>query len=459
VDALEPATRSRRACLAGTAFAFLVGSAPLTVAGAEASEWVVIHAGQLLAVPGTPAKRQQSVVVRDGRIVDVRPGYVRSDELDRAPDDSLVVHDLSRHFVLPGFIDGHVHLTGEWSAVYKLEQVEHPAARTALKAAVYARRTLLTGITTVRDLRGESDAIFSLRDLIESGELPGPRIVAAGGMITPSGGHGDVHGYSAAVTALLRDTSAICNGADDCRRAVREQVLRGADVIKLAATGGVTSATDSGTDQLFFDDELEAIVETAHLLGRRVTAHAHGPRGIKSALRAGVDGIEHGTFVDAESVALFLERDAWLVPTLLPARVVMELAAEPGSFLPVEVRDKTAEVAPLAMQGFARAHAAGVRIAFGSDSGVGKHGDNLRELVLMVEAGMTPAEAIVAATLGGAANLGMADLLGSVETGKYADLIAIDGDPLESIRDVLDVAFVMKEGRAYKTPAARDAAR
>lgn len=419
---------------------------------AHASEWAIVQAGSLLAEPSGTVETERSVVIRDGRIHVVVEGYIDATDIDLAENDTVIVHDLSALFVLPGFIDGHVHLTGEWSNRSRLEAVEFSAARVALEGAIYANRTLMTGITTVRDLRGNSDAIFALRDVINAGRLPGPRILAAGGMISPTGGHGDVHGYNRQVMAVLRDAASVCNGPDDCRRAVREQVLRGADLIKLASTGGVTSEADSGTGQLFTEDELVAIVDAAHQLGRRVTAHSHGADGIKAALRSGVDSIEHGTSTDDEAIRLFLKSGAYLVPTLLPGRVVLEMAFDENSFMSPAVREKSLQVAPQAMQSFTRAYKAGVKVAFGSDSGVGRHGDNLRELLLLAEAGLTPQEVIVAATMGSAENLGMTDTLGSITVGKHADLIALRGDPLVSIEAVLDVSFVMKDGRAYKVP-------
>ena len=415
-----------------------------------AADWVVVYAGQLLAVPGKDVQSKRSIVIKDGLVQEVRKGDVTAKDIDMSRQDTLTIHDLSGYFVLPGLIDGHVHLTDEWSARSKLDAVEFSTARIALEAAVHARRTLMTGITTVRDLGGNRDAIIALRDVINHGDLPGPRIFAAGNMISPSGGPGDFLGYNSRVTTALRDTSAVCDGPADCRRAVREQVMWGADVIKLTATGAVTSESNSGTGQLFFDDELKAIVDTAHQLGRRVTAHAHGAEGIKAALRAGVDSIEHGTFTDGEAIRLFLTTGAYLIPTLLPGRIVLELAADPNSFMADSVREKSMQVAPQSMQHFSRAFKAGVNVAFGSDSGVGKHGDNLRELLLLVEGGMTPEQAIVAATVGCADNMGMLDKLGSIIPGAYADIIAVDGNPLVSIKELLDVDFVMKEGILYK---------
>ena len=243
----------------------------------------------------------------------------------------------------------------------------------------------------------------------------------------------------------------IADGPAACRKAVRAQVKRGADVIKLTATGGVLSATAAGTEQQFFDDELYAIVETAHLLRRKVAAHAHGTNGINAALRAGVDSIEHGTFLDDESISLFRKTGAFLVPTILAGKTVTEKARIDG-YYPAPVAEKARRVGPVIQDAFARAHRGGVRIAFGTDSGVSAHGDNARELLLMVEAGMSPADAIVSATINAAELLGLSDTIGTVEPGKAADLIATTGDPLVEISQLQRVVFVMRAGKVYKRP-------
>lgn len=415
-----------------------------------AAEWTVVHAGRLLAVPGRAPEAERSVVVRDGRVVDVRPGFVAAGAVGAAEGDTVEVIDLSRHFVLPGLIDAHVHVTGELGPEQKMLEVTRSDAAATLHSLPFLRRTLDAGFTTVRDVGGVPEVVFALRDAVEAGVVDGPRIVAAGASIAATGGHGDVHGFREEILDLWADSS-ICDGAADCRRAVRAQVKRGADVIKVTATGGVLSETAAGTDQQLFDDELAAIVETAHSLGRKVAAHAHGKDGIDAALRAGVDSIEHGTYSGDSSFALYKEGDAYLVPTLLAGATVLAMA-ETAEFMAPAVREKARRVGREMKNTVGRAHAAGVAIAFGTDSGVSRHGDNGREFVLLVESGLTPMEAIETATVHAARLLGQEDEIGTIEPGKRADLVAVAGDPLADVAALLDVAAVVQGGRLVKAP-------
>lgn len=415
-----------------------------------AAEWVIVHAGELMAVPGEQVKKKQSVVVKDGIIASVEDGYRSRLDIHVAKADSVRVIDLRSGFVLPGLIDGHVHFSGNYSERSKLESVQYSSARISLNAASYARDTLMAGFTAVRDLGGNAEAVFSLRDVINNGSLPGPRIVAVGDMISGVGGHADIHGYSWEVNKLLRDPTGLCDGPFECRRSVRSMVHRGADAIKLAVTGGVTSDIAAGTGTQLFEDELVAIVDTAHMLGRRVSAHAHGAEGIKAALRAGVDSIEHGTFVDDEGISLFLSTESFLVPTFSAGRAVQKLANQEGTFLPAAVIEKVNAVVPAQIEKIRKAHKAGVKIAFGSDAGVFPHGDNAEEFIYMVEAGMSPQQAIVAATVNAAQNIGLSEEIGTLATGKKADLIAVEGNPLKKIELLLDIPFVMKGGVVYK---------
>lgn len=432
---------------ASPALLALLVSMPLPAAAA-AAEWTVVHAGRLLAVPGQAPQAERSVIVRDGRIVEVRPGFVAAGAVGAAADDSIAVVDLSRHFVLPGLIDSHVHLTGELGPEQKLLEVTRSDAAAALHALPFLRRTLDAGFTTVRDLGGTPEVVFALRDAVAAGAVEGPRIVAAGASIAATGGHGDAHGFREEILDLWADSS-ICDGAADCRRAVRAQVKRGADVIKVTATGGVLSETAAGTDQQLFDDELEAIVATAHSLGRKVAAHAHGTDGIDAALRAGVDSIEHGTYSAETSFPLYREGGAFLVPTLLAGETVLGMA-ETAEFMAPAVREKARRVGAEMKDTVRRAHAAGVAIAFGTDSGVSRHGDNARELLLLVQSGLDPMEAIHSATVNAARLLGEEDELGTIEPGKRADMIAVAGDPLADVAVLLDVAAVMQGGRLVK---------
>ncbi|MCG8441855.1 MAG: amidohydrolase family protein, partial [Caulobacterales bacterium] len=300
-----------------------VGSAAFgasALAAPAAGVDTVVHAGVLIAEPGGGAPlSEQSILIEDGRIAEIRAGY--------ATVAGAEVVDLSGAHVLPGLIDAHVHLTSELGPASRWQNVIQSDADFALQGAGFARATLMAGFTTVQDVGGRGeDAIFALRDAIARGDVVGPRIRASGQTVTPSGGHGDRrNGWSPLVAAALARDS-VCNGADDCRRAVREQIRRGADLIKITATGGVLSNTATGTEQQFTDAEMAAIVEAAAAMGRHVTAHAHGKAGVDAALRAGVASIEHGTYLDADSIALFKERGAVLVPTALAGATVAELA-------------------------------------------------------------------------------------------------------------------------------------
>jgi imidazolonepropionase-like amidohydrolase len=315
--------------------------------------------------------------------------------------------------------------------------------------ARYARRTLLAGFTTVADLGADNDAIFALRGATARGDVPGPRILAAGSPISVHGGHGDVNGFREDVIQVLRPNS-ICSGVGDCRRAVREQVQAGADIIKVLATGGVLSNTAAGLAQQFSDDELKAIVETAHRMGRRATAHAHGADGINSFLKAGGDSIEHGTYLDAEGIALLKKNGGYLIPTLMAGDFVAKLAASPNNFLTPAQTAKALQAGPLMLDMAQRAHQAGVKIAFGTDTGVSAHGDNAYEFVLLTRAGLTPLEAIQAATTSAADHLQISAVAGALTPGHAADLIAVDGDPTKDVSLLQHVGFVMKDGVVYK---------
>lgn len=419
--------------------------------GAAASDVAIIHAGKLLAAPGSPAREAQTIVIRDGKIERVEGGYLDAAAAGVSEDDAVRILDLKNRFVLPGLIDSHVHILGENNPQARLQAVEMSDADDAIAGAGFAKKTLMAGFTTVRDVgAGPGDAIFALRDGISKGDIAGPRIFASGATISVTGGHGDgTQGYRNDIAGILQ-SPAVCDGPADCRRAVREQVRRGADHIKLTATGGVLSNTAAGVEQQFFPDELEAIVSSAHAMGRKVTAHAHGRAGINAALKAGVDSIEHGTYLDDESIKLFRKSGAYLVPTLLAGATVVEWAKDPTSFLLPPQRAKALQVGPLMHDMAGKARKGGVKIAFGTDTGVSRHGENAREFALLVAAGFTPMEAIRTATVNAADHLGKSAVLGTIEPGKYADIIAVDEDPLADVNALLDVDFVMKEGVVYK---------
>jgi imidazolonepropionase-like amidohydrolase len=408
---------------------------------AEPSALTVIHAGHLLAVPGRAPADNQSILIRDGRIEAVEAGFV-------TPEGATII-DLSDQFVLPGLIDSHVHLQGELSAEGRLLEVTENSADLALNAVHNGRTTLMAGFTTVQDVGGDLEASTGLRDAIRDGDVVGPRMRVSGPAVTPTGGHADVNGFSTAVMDALTSRSA-CNGPADCRRVVRELIRAGVDVIKITATGGVLSNTAAGVEQQFFDDELDSIVGAAHMMGRQVTAHAHGVTGVNSFLEAGGDSIEHGTYLDAASIRLFRSNNAYLVPTLLAGATVAEIAATADWMTPA-VREKSLSVGPIMLDMARRAHDGGVMIAFGTDSGVSRHGINAREFELLVEAGLTPMEAITTATVNAAAHLQMSDDIGTIEPGKYADIIAVSSSPLDDVAALMHVGFVMQGGTVYKS--------
>jgi imidazolonepropionase-like amidohydrolase len=304
---------------------------------------------------------------------------------------------------------------------------------------------LHAGFTTVRDLGGDPEAIFALRDAIEQGVIVGPRILAAGSSIAATGGHGDVDGYKAELLELWTPDT-VCDGPYDCRRATRHAIKYGADWIKITATGGVLSDTATGTGQQMTDDELREIMDTAHALGIKVAAHAHGTDGINAALRAGVDSIDHGTFLDKESIRLFKENEAYLVPTLLPGAKIPPMM-EGNPFFTEAIKVKALAAGAASLENVSLAYNAGVKIAFGTDSAVTPHGKNGEEFALMVQAGMTPMDALRSATVVAAELIEMSDTLGTLEEGKFADLIAVDGNPLDDISTMEDVQGVIRNGK------------
>jgi imidazolonepropionase-like amidohydrolase len=322
-------------------------------------------------------------------------------------------------------------------------------AAQAMVGARYARRTLNAGFTTVADLGTSNEAIFALRDAVRRGDVPGPRIIASGSAVSVHGGHGDANGYREDILHLMSPES-VCSGVEDCMRAVRLQVRSGADIIKITATGGVLSNTAAGLAQQFSEDELAAIVASAHRMGRQVTAHAHGVDGINAFLKAGGDSIEHGTYLDEESMRLFKTHNAWLVPTLMAGDYVARVAASPDNFFTPAQTAKALEAGPKMLDMARRAHAGGVRIAFGTDTGVSAHGDNAGEFALLVRAGLTPLEAIQSATVGAAEHLKISNEAGRLAPGMPADLIAVAGDPLSDVTELERVRFVMKSGQVFR---------
>lgn len=416
----------------------------LNVVATASAATQTVDCGRLLDVKAGVWRERVSVVVDNGVIKSVAPTGTAKGDID-----------LSGQSCLPGLIDMHVHLTGEsHKEVESLRnRLSQDVADNAFRSVAYAERTLKAGFTTVRDL-GASDGLnISLKRAIASGAIVGPRMFTAGTIISTTGGHGDgTNGLSRELGKAVGHPTpydGVINGPDQAREAVRARYKEGADLVKITATGGVLSQAASGQNAQFTDEELKAITATAKDYGFRVAVHAHGVEGIKRALRAGVDSIEHGTYMDDEAIALFKKHGAYYVPTISAGRFVAEKAKDP-EFFSAMVRPKAAAIGPLIQATFGRAYKAGVKIAFGTDAAVSPHGDNAREFVFMVEAGMPALEAIRSATLNAAELLNQGGRLGSVEPGYAADIVAVSGDPLKDISVLQQVSFVMKDGVVFK---------
>ncbi|OZB17817.1 MAG: amidohydrolase [Hyphomonas sp. 34-62-18] len=410
------------------------------------AETVIIHAGKVLDVPGNAVRGATTITVTDGKIVSLENGH------KAAPNRSVRVIDLKDSFVLPGLIDSHVHLTSDTGGIAgQLEEITLSPAAQGFDAWTNGMKTLNAGFTTVRNLGDGDGAVLALRDAINDGQMQGPRILDAAASISVSSGHMDGSlGYRDDLRPYFKAAGNTCDGPEDCRRAVRLQVSRGADVIKLATTGGVNSRIGAGLGKQMFEDEAEAIVATAKLFGKKVAAHAHGADGIRIALEAGVDSIEHGTILDPETIEAFVASGAYYVPTLSTVNGYIErIEANPDAYEP-DVRAKIEWRIGITGKSLEVLHPKGVPIAFGTDAGVSKHGRNADEFELLVRFGMTPMEAIEAATVNAADLLGVSDIAGTLEPGKSADIIAVKGDPLADIKVLKSVNFVMARGEVVK---------
>jgi imidazolonepropionase-like amidohydrolase len=415
-----------------------------------ASKDTYILAGHLLDRPGEPMRGPTTIIVRDGRVMGLRPGF-------DLPAGSATVIDLKDSYVLPGLIDAHVHLWGIAGDPQRaqLEQLTRDRFDDMVEAEKNARLDLEAGFTTVRDLEADARGIRALRDAIDAGDIEGPTIVNSGAQISITGGHADLSAGMGEVfaDAVRAEADNICDGPDDCRRAVRRQIALGAEVIKFAATGGVLSNVAGGLGRQMTPEEMRAIVETAHSFGRKVAAHSHAVDGTKAALAAGVDSIEHGTFLDDEAIRLFKAKGTYLVQTMMAPITALEQAH--SGQLPPAMVPKAEAVSAVAMESHRRAIAAGVKIAFGTDTGVSKHGQNAKEFALMVEAGMSPLAAISAATVNAADLLGRSSDVGTIEAGKFADIIAVRDDPTADVTRLEQVDFVMRHGVSVKVAGKR----
>ncbi len=405
----------------------------------------VLHCGELVDAERASLAGETTLVIEGKNLVQVAPGAP-------APGSGDRLVDLRSHTCMPGLMDMHVHLTGEYSQRSDIERFRLDPVDRAYRSVAYARRTLMAGFTTVRDLGAGANVNVALRDAILQGRVVGPRIFTSGGSIATTGGHADpTNGWRADLMGDPGPKRGVINGPMEARKAVRQRYKDGADLIKITATGGVLSTAASGQNAQFQDDELVALVETARDYDFHVAAHAHGAEGIKRAVRAGVASIEHGTLMDDEGMRLMKKHGTWYVPTILAGEWVAEKAREPGFFPPL-VRPKAAAIGPQIQKTFGRAYAAGVPIAFGTDSGVSAHGDNGREFALMVEAGMPMLEAIRSATWSSALLLGQEDRIGSLAPGKRADVVAVPGDPREDASLMERVSFVMQAGVIHRVP-------
>ncbi|HVI57572.1 MAG TPA: amidohydrolase family protein [Luteimonas sp.] len=403
----------------------------------------VVHCGQLFDAPAGRMRGETSIVVRGERIESVQAGAIA------APAGTTVV-ELGNATCLPGLIDAHTHLTSETSPTGFTDQFRWNIADYAVRSTVYARRTLQAGFTTVRNLGDSANESVALRNAINAGVLPGPRIFTAGMAIGSTGGHADgTDGYRKDLAGDPGPKDGIINGPEDAWKAVRQHYKDGVDAIKIMPSGGVLDESASADNPQMTQDEIAAVVAAAHDYGYTVAAHAHGAEGIRRAVAAGVDSIEHGTFMDDADMQLMKQHGTWYVPTIIAGKYVEEKASVPG-YYPPQVAAKARQVGPIIQKTAGRAYKAGVKIAFGTDAAVYPHGQNAKEFAYMVDAGMPPAYALQAATTHAAELLKKSKDLGSIEPGKYADIVAVPGNPLEDITLMQKVGFVMKAGQVYR---------
>jgi imidazolonepropionase-like amidohydrolase len=412
----------------------------MSVISPAIAESTVLECARLVDVESGKVLTDRQVLIEGNRIVAVGKSVDAEADATRIPLDTC----------LPGLMDMHVHLTGQMSRNGYIKRFQNNAADQALLANHYANITLQAGFTTVRNLGDSYNVTVALRNAISSGVATGPRIYTAAKSLGTTGGHADpTNGFRKDLMGDPGPEDGVVNSADDARKAVRQRYKDGADMIKITATGGVLSLAKNGQNPQFTLEELEAVVQTAKDYGMPVAAHSHGTEGMKRAVLAGVTSIEHGTFMDDEVISLMKERGTYYVPTISAGRFVAEKAEEEGYF-PAVVRPKAASVGPQIQETFAKAYANGVTIAFGTDSGVSPHGKNALEFVYMVESGMPEMEAIQSSTVTASRLIGMENELGSISQGKFADIVAVNGNPLEDISLLSEVSFVMKDGKVYK---------
>ena len=402
----------------------------------------IIYCGKLIDVKSLQVQNEMSVIVTGNIITEVQSGYTKAVAGDK-------VIDLKNKTVMPGLMDMHVHVESETNPNSYLEEFTKNKADYAFKSVGLVERDLMAGFTTLRDLGG-SGVNISLRNAINKGLIKGPRIYTAGKAIATTGGHADpTSGYNEDLRGDPGPKEGVVNGVADCAKAVRMRYKEGSDLIKITATGGVLSMAKDGSGAQFTEEEIRAIVTTAKDYGFKVAAHAHGAEGMKRAVLAGVSSIEHGTYMTEEVMELMKQKGTYFVPTIIAGKSSADSAKIPG-YYPEIVRAKALVIGNYIQATFAKAYKAGVKIAFGTDAGVYAHGKNWMEFIYMTEGGMPILECIKSATVNAADLLGVSDILGSIEKGKYADIIAVDGDPVKDVQVMGKVKFVMKNGVVYK---------
>jgi imidazolonepropionase-like amidohydrolase len=416
---------------------------------------VMLHCGHLFDPVAGKLLDETTIVTEGKRIREVKAGLVDRKAYENAALEAGTTRvsfiDLRNATCLPGLIDSHTHLTGETSPTGYTDQFRWNVADYAIRSTVYARRTLMAGFTTARNLGDNAGESIALRNAINAGIVPGPRIFTAGGAIGSTGGHADgTDGYRKDLAGDPGPKDGIINGADDARKAVRQHYKEHVDLLKIMPSGGVLDESSSVDNAQMTIAEIEAVVAAAHDYGFTVAAHAHGAEAIRRAVLAGVDSIEHGTFMNDEDMKLMKQHGTWYVPTIIAGKYVEEKANVPG-YYPAQIAAKAKQVGPLIQATAGRAYKAGVKIAFGTDSAVYPHGDNAKEFVYLVEAGIPPMYALRAATTHAAELLKKSNDIGSVEAGKFADVVGVEGNPLDDIALLQQISFVMKDGVVYKT--------
>jgi imidazolonepropionase-like amidohydrolase len=400
-----------------------------------------LHCGNLMDVQTGNVLSQKTIVISENKIIEIQNGYVSG-----AAEDKII--DLKDKYVLPGFIDMHVHIESESSPKTYINRFTLNDADVAFQSSVYAKKTLMAGFTTVRDLGGTGVNI-ALRNAINKGLIEGPRIYTAGKSIATTGGHADpTNGRRKELMGDPGPRDGVINSPEEGKKAVRQRYKEGSDVIKITATGGVLSVAKNGKNPQFTIEEIKAITEIANDYGMLTAAHAHGDEGMQRAIKGGIKTIEHGSYMSEQTMQLMKEYNAYLVPTITAGKQVVEKAKIPG-FFPAVVAQKALEIGPLIQNTFAKAYKTGVPIAFGTDAGVFPHGLNAKEFGYMVEAGMPVVEALQSATITNAGLLGMGDELGQLKEGFYADIIAVEENPVKNVQTLEKVVFVMKDGVVY----------